>query len=176
MPADSFTLEGYYPGSIGQVVESHALYYHENWGFDVSFESQVAREMGEFFARFDNQISGFWTVRAQNRFAGSVAIDGEKSLTEGARLRWFIVPPEYQGKSSGKRLLKAAIIFCSDVGHNKIFLWTFHGLESARALYERAGFQLVEQHEVAQWGNIIIEQKFELMLSNVNLDGLDADS
>ncbi|MGC8658352.1 MAG: GNAT family N-acetyltransferase [Desulfomonilaceae bacterium] len=166
MNGDGFEIGGYYPGSIGHVVEAHAVYYSEYWGFDVSFESQVAREMGDFFARFDSKISGFWTIREKARFVGSVAIDGENSLKEGARLRWFIVQPEFQGKSSGKYLLKTAIEFCSQVGHNKIFLWTFRGLESARSLYERAGFQLVLEHEVAQWGNVIVEQKFELQLPN----------
>ncbi len=172
MICDSFTVGGYYPGSIGQIVEAHALYYSENWGFDVSFETQVATELGEFMGRFDPKIHGFWTAWDKTSFVGSIAIDGEKSITEGARLRWFIVGYSCRGKGVGKRLLSIAIKFCADVGHNKVFLWTFRGLDAARNLYEQVGFELAEEKEVAQWGTVIVEQKFELKIGNLNNDNL----
>ena len=172
MICDSFTLGGYYPGSIGQIVEAHALYYSENWGFDVSFESQVAMELGGFMSRFNPKIHGFWTAQDQKLFAGSIAIDGENSITEGARLRWFIVGPHCRDKGIGKRLLNISVKFCADVGHSKVFLWTFRGLDAARNLYERVGFELVEEKEVAQWGTMIVEQKFELEIGNMNTDNL----
>lgn len=172
MIGDSFKVGGYYPGSIGQVIEAHALYYSEHWGFDVSFESQVAMELGEFMGCFDPRIDGFWPVREQTDFAGSIAIDGKKSNTEGARLRWFIISPHYRGKGFGKRLLSIAIKFCADVGHNKVFLWTFRGLDAARNLYEQVGFKLAEENEVAQWGTVIVEQKFELKIGNLNIENL----
>ncbi len=31
---------GYFPGSIGCVVNLHARYYHAHWGFGVFFEAQ----------------------------------------------------------------------------------------------------------------------------------------
>ena len=31
---------GYFPGSIGRVVELHARYYHAHWGFGPLFEAQ----------------------------------------------------------------------------------------------------------------------------------------
>lgn len=164
MTCDRFMLAGYYPGSIGRVVEAHALYYHEHWGFDVSFESQVARELGEFTGRFDTSSDGFWTARDGDRFVGSVAIDGMRTNDEGARLRWFIVEPDCQGVGLGKTLLTAAVEFCKKVGHRKVFLWTFRGLDPARRLYEGAGFTLEEEHEVIQWGGAIVEQKFELSI------------
>jgi hypothetical protein len=45
-------ITGYYPGAIGDVTRCHAIYYYENWGFDVTFESQVGRELSEFLSRF----------------------------------------------------------------------------------------------------------------------------
>ena len=41
-------ITGYFPGVIGRITETHAVYYHENWGFDASFETQVGRELSEF--------------------------------------------------------------------------------------------------------------------------------
>ncbi len=157
---------GYYPGAIGRIVEFHATYYHDNWGFDISFETQVARELAEFLSRFDPSSDGFWTARVQGRLAGAVAIDGHLAATEGARLRWLIVDPAVHGHRIGSSLVSRAANFCREVGHPKAFLWTFRGLETARGLYEREGFVLTEEHEVDQWGQRIQEQKFELTLRN----------
>jgi GNAT superfamily N-acetyltransferase len=155
---------GYYPGAIGKIVELHATYYYDHWGFDITFETQVARELAEFLSRFDARIDAFWTARVQGRFAGSVAIDGHSASTEGARLRWLIVDPAGHGHGIGSSLVSRAVTFCRDAGHARAFLWTFRGLDEARRLYEREGFLLTEEHEVNQWGQKITEQKFELAI------------
>jgi GNAT superfamily N-acetyltransferase len=155
-------LMGYFPGVIGKITELHAVYYHDNWGFDISFETQVGRELSEFLSRFDPTADGFWAALVDGDFAGAIAIDG--SQPEGARLRWFIIRPDFQGTGIGTALMRKAVDFCKAAGHRKMFLWTFKGLDAARTLYERAGFILTEEHEVAQWGQTIKEQKFELAL------------
>lgn len=50
------------------------------------------------------------------------------------------------------------------VQYKKVYLWTFQGLNTARHLYEKCGFKLVEEHEGTQWGKTVIEQKFLLEL------------
>lgn len=157
-------LQGYFPGVVGQITEAHALYYHTQWGFDVSFETQVARELSEFLAGFDPGCDGLWVARREGRFAGSIAINGHHAETAGARLRWFIVIPEFQGAGIGTQLIRLAVGFCRDRGYPKVYLWTFEGLIAARRLYETSGFSLCEEHAVAQWGQSIREQKFEMNL------------
>lgn len=159
-------LNGYFPGAIGKVTELDAVYYHEHWGFDITFETQVGRELSLFMTDFVPDRDGFWTAFCRGRFAGSISIDGSLGSTEGARLRWFIIEPEFQGRGIGRELIGAAIQFCRKAGHKKVFLWTFRGLEAARKLYEEAGFQLTEESELDQWGSRISEQKFELELHN----------
>ncbi len=144
------------------MTELHALYYFENWGFDISFESQVARELSEFMVRLDSSRDGFWAAFVNGAFAGAIAIDG--SSPEGARLRWFIVDPGFHGHGIGHKLLDAAVKFCRDAGHSQVYLWTFKGLDAARKLYESVGFHLAEEHWIDQWGSRILEQKFELKL------------
>jgi GNAT superfamily N-acetyltransferase len=161
-PQPEVALMGYFPGVVGQITELHAVYYHDNWGFDLSFETQVGRELSEFLSRFDPTVDGFWAALQNGDFAGAIAIDGSQS--EGARLRWFIVRSNLQAAGIGTTLIRKAIDFCRAAGHKKIYLWTFKGLDAARTLYERAGFVLTEEHEVAQWGSVITEQKFELAL------------
>ena len=97
-------------------------------------------------------------------FAGSVAIDGSDAGTQGARLRWFIVSPAFQGRGIGKALLGKSVQFCKVVGHKRVFLWTFEGLDTARYLYDAVGFRLSQEHEVRQWGREIKEQRFDLTL------------
>lgn len=153
--------QGYFPGAVGRIVELHATYYYENWGFDLSFETQVARELSEFLTRFHAQTNGFWTAHVSGTFAGAVAVDGYLASTEGARLRWFIVAPAFHAHGIGSALIDRAMMFCRQAGHQRVFLWTFKGLDPARRLYERAGFRLTEEHDIEQWGQHIREQKFE---------------
>jgi len=98
------------------------------------------------------------------RFAGSIAVNGQLDAVDEARLRWFIVHPDFQGLGLGLKLIELAMDFSRRAGFRKVILWTFQGLSTARRLYEGAGFCLTEQHQVRQWGNTIVEQKFELDL------------
>ncbi len=154
------TLMGYFPGAIGKVTELHAVYYHECWNFDISFEIQVAAELSAFLSRFDPESDAIITAFVDDHFAGSVAIDG--ATPDGARLRWFIVDPKFQGAGIGRKLADAAMTFCSASGTSMIHLWTFRGLDCARHIYEELGFTLSEEHEAQQWGSTIIEQRFDL--------------
>jgi GNAT superfamily N-acetyltransferase len=153
--------QGYFPGAVGRIVHLHAVYYHDNWGFDITFETQVAREFSEFLCRFDPETDGFWTAHVNGNFAGSVALDGKLASTEGARLRWLIVDPAFHGQGIGSLLVQRTVTFCRQAGHHRIFLWTFQGLAPARRVYEQEGFQLTEEHDILQWGQNIREQKFE---------------
>ena len=158
-------IRGYYPGVVGKITELHAVYYYENWGFDVTFETQVGRELSEFVRQFDEKRDGLWVADKKGHFAGAIAIDGTLAFEEGARLRWFIVAPRFQKAGIGKELIGRAIGFCRQHRYPKVYLWTFKGLEDARRLYEAESFRLSEENQVDQWGQIIREQKYELDLS-----------
>ena len=162
--SNQFKLRGYYPGVLGEITRLHAVYYHDQWGFDISFEAQEGKELCEFMSRFNREKDGLWTAVVDEKFAGSVAIDGRLAETEGARLRWLIVDPTCQGLGLGKILVKKTVEFCRSAGHKRIYLWTFQGLEAARHVYEREGFILTEEREVDQWGGLITEQRFDLVL------------
>jgi GNAT superfamily N-acetyltransferase len=156
--------QGYIPGVVGRVTAAHAVYYHRNWGFDVSFETQVATELSAFVVALDPNRDGLWSACCNDRVAGFIAIDGREAGSEGARLRWFLVLPEFQGAGIGSRLARTAVEFCRQRGYPRVFLWTFQGLTAARRIYEGCGFGLCEEHDVAQWGQRIREQKFVLNL------------
>jgi GNAT superfamily N-acetyltransferase len=155
---------GYVPGAIGRVAEMHALYYSRHWGFGQYFEAKVAAGLCEFLDRLDETRDRFWAARVHDRVEGSLAIDGVKSETEGAHLRWFIMSAALRGTGLGNRLMREAIDFCVEAGHPRIYLWTFEGLDSARHLYGKFGFRLAEQFTGSQWGPPVQEQKFVLKI------------
>jgi GNAT superfamily N-acetyltransferase len=154
----------YIPGIIGAITSLHAKYYYEYWHFSLSFESKVATELSAFMERLDPACDRIWVAVENGEVIGSLVIDGSDASGEGARLRWFIVAPEYQGKGLGNRLMDEAIEFCHNAGFGKVYLTTFVGLQAASHLYEKAGFTLIEEREDDNWGKTVIEQKFELLL------------
>jgi len=162
--ADEIQFSGYFPGVVGKVTALHAEYYAEHWDFDRSFEAQVGRELADFVERFSESRDELVVAVREKHVVGCIAVDGSVAATEGARIRWFIVAPPEQGKGLGKSLLSHSIQFCMKCGYEKIFLWTFEGLNRARMLYEQQGFRLAFEHEVDQWGTHIREQKFERTL------------
>jgi GNAT superfamily N-acetyltransferase len=155
---------GYVPGAIGKMTELHATYYKHHWDFDLFFESKVATELSEFLNRFNPVHDGFWLAMTGEKIVGGVAIDGNEAKTSGARLRWFIVDPEYQGRGIGQRLLKEAIAFCRRANAHCIYLHSFAGLDAARHVYEKFGFVLREEKQDKTWGRVVTEQTFELLL------------
>ncbi len=160
---EAFEITGYYPGLLGEIVALHGRYYTEAMSFDITFEIQEGLELSGFMGRFDPTRDGLWAATAGERFAGAVVIDGLLKDRHGARLRWFIVSPEYQGRGLGWNLIQRAVGFCRERKHPRIFLRTVEGLEAARALYLKAGFVLVESHPVVQWGRTdLVEQKYVL--------------
>ncbi|HDR14031.1 MAG TPA: GNAT family N-acetyltransferase [Desulfobacteraceae bacterium] len=159
--AADVSFSGYFPGALGMILEAHGSYYHEAWGFDSSFETQEGRELSEFFTRYTEGRDYLRVALAGGDFAGSIAVDGSCEGPDGARLRWFIVKPGFQGQGIGNALMNDAMTFCRVAGHRKVHLWTFEGLDAARHLYEKAGFLLTKERPVRQWGRgRVNEQKF----------------
>jgi GNAT superfamily N-acetyltransferase len=160
---------GYIPGSIGRIAEIHGVYYHEHWGFGPFFEAKVATELAEFTGRYDDKRDGLWTALLGGRIEGSIAIDGihAEEMDMGAHLRWFIVSASLHERGIGSQLIAAAMRFCRNRGYQKIYLWTFEGLDPARHLYEKNGFTLMEQQRGTMWGAEVNEQRFELSLDQV---------
>jgi len=113
---------GYFPGSIGLVLELHARYYHAHWGFGVLFEAQLARGLAEFFGRYNELRDGFWIAAVSGRVEGSITIDGVHAADTGAHLRWFIMSDALRGKGVGTRLINTAVDFCRAKKYRRVYL------------------------------------------------------
>jgi len=154
-------MPGYIPGAIGRITELHAHYYSAHHGFGLFFEAKVATEMSALLNNFNPDRDGFWTASYDGQIIGSIAIDGSEAQSKGARLRWLIVAPGFQGRGTGTRLVESALKFCADRGFGKIYLTTFAGLDAARHIYEKTGFRLVFEERGDFWGGPQLEQRFE---------------
>jgi len=158
-------LVGYVPGALGRITQLHGTYYAQHWGLGLYFEAKVAIEMAEFLGRFNAEHDGMWFARINGEIVGSIVIDGSQAASEGARLRWFIVDPVYQGQGVGRQLMDAAMDFCREKQFRRVYLTTFEGLAAARHLYEKYGFQLCGEADGSHLtGNAsLTEQVFEFL-------------
>jgi len=160
---NTIELCGYEPGAIGRITELQASYYAKDWGLGLYFEAKCATEMSEFLSRFDPAHDGAWFAKTNGQIVGGVFIDGKDALGEGARLRWFIIDPRYQGQGIGNLLMNAAMAFCKQKQFPRVYLTTFAGLVTARHLYEKHGFvQCAEKDGSHLTGKAsLVEQVFE---------------
>jgi len=156
-------VEGHRSGALGRLVEMHALYYAREWGFGIFFETKVATESAVFFDRINAVTDRAWFVLQGGTVVGSLIIDGGEvgSHIQGAHLRWFILDEACRGQGLGDQLMRQAVDFCDKHGFARVYLTTFAGLDAARALYERHGFQLVRETADRTWGSLVTEQLFE---------------
>ncbi|HKI98158.1 MAG TPA: GNAT family N-acetyltransferase [bacterium] len=157
-------ITGFVPGTIGRVTELHGRYYSRHWGLDMRFEAEVARELGEFMGRYDPARDSIWAAVDGDTILGSITIDGSGTPGNDARLRWFILDEACQGRGVGQRLMAAAMDFCAAAGFEHVFLWTFRGLDAARALYDRWGFQVTDSFEDTDWGHPVLHQRLDKVL------------
>lgn len=157
--------EGYTPGLCGRITEMHARYYSQLTGFGLPFETLVAGGMAEFLSRLGSPQNSTWCVEQAGQILGGVSIDGEDLGGNVAHLRWFIIDDTLRGRGMGQQLMLAAMQFCRERGFDEVHLWTFRGLDAARALYERHGFVLVDEWQGDQYGKAVKEQKFVCRLT-----------
>ena len=140
---------GYEPGVIGRIGELHGRYYAAAWGSGAAFEMQVLRGVCDFIQAYDPRTHVLLTAHAGDVLIGSAAV---LAFPESGRaqLRYVIVDPAWQGRGAGRALLQAALAWCRERGVATCFLWTVEGLPASRAMYERAGFRVVERVDDAR--------------------------
>ncbi|MBB3285960.1 MULTISPECIES: helix-turn-helix domain-containing GNAT family N-acetyltransferase [Rhizobium] len=150
------------PGDIGWIVQSQARFYTEEFGWDDRFEGLVAEVAGKFLSNFNPQKDRCWIAERSGLNIGSSMIaDGGDGV---AKLRLLYVDKTARGLGLGKLLVDECIRFSRDAGYGKLSLWTNDILDTARAIYVKAGFKLVGEERHCMFGPELNGQTWELDL------------
>lgn len=162
-PLPIHTCKGYRAGVIAEIVKLHMDYYGPNWGFGRPFECGLATGLGAFLSDYADCHDLLHSVCDE---AGSllavIAVSGRDTFPQSARIRWFVVAGQAQGRGLGRQLLQTALAFCRDAGFQSAWLTTFEGLDAARSLYLNAGFKQIGEAEQDEWSGGVREQHYEI--------------
>ncbi|WP_326982543.1 bifunctional helix-turn-helix transcriptional regulator/GNAT family N-acetyltransferase [Chryseobacterium sp. MYb264] len=155
--------EGLKPGDIGYLIHVHGKLYTQESGYDMSFEKYVIKTFSEFLENYSAENDKIWLAEYNQQIVGCVAIL-ERS-DEEAQLRWFLTLPMFRGTGIGKKLLNTALEYCKDKKYKNLYLLTTSVQEKAISMYEKVGFVKTESVESLQWGQVLIEERYDLKLS-----------
>ncbi|GAB2556538.1 bifunctional helix-turn-helix transcriptional regulator/GNAT family N-acetyltransferase [Nocardia heshunensis] len=144
------------PGDHGWVIRRNAELYAEEFGWNGEYEALAAKIVADWLNSHDPQRERAWIAEYEGSPVGCVYCMREDDST--ARLRLLLVEPSARGLGVGSALVDECLRFAADVGYTEMVLWTNSILTSARHLYERAGFELVESNPHHSFGVDLVGQ------------------
>lgn len=144
------------PGDMGLVVQQQAQLYAREYGWNSEFEALVAEIVANYLREFDPAGERCWIAEKDGHVIGSVFVVRHDEHT--AKLRMLYVDGSARGLGVGKRLLEETLRFARNAGYQRMILWTTSVLVDARRLYQKAGFQLIEEQPVHSFGKDLVSQ------------------
>jgi DNA-binding MarR family transcriptional regulator/GNAT superfamily N-acetyltransferase len=150
------------PGDHGWVLERHAHLYDDDLGWPPQFEALVARIVADFLSDHDPDRERGWIAELDGERAG--AIYCVRNSDDVAQLRLLFVEDWARGVGLGHKLVDRCIRFARSKGYERMVLWTNSSLDSARRIYDAAGFTQTSEapNEVFPQGTVGQELWLEL--------------
>ena len=155
-PSPSYLLRNPQPGDMGWIIHRQAVLYAQEYGWNNEYEALVAEILAKFVREFDPARERCWIAEKDGKVIGSVFIVRQDDTT--AKLRLLYVDPCARGLGIGSRLVDECLRFSRQVGYTKMVLWTNSILTDARRIYDKAGFQLVEEEVHRSFGKDLVGQ------------------
>jgi len=157
--APMILLRPHRPGDMGWVTSANAALYAQEYGWDISYEALVAKITAEFIETFDPVRERCWIAEMDGERVGSVFCVRKTDAI--AKLRLLIIDPKARGLGLGKRLVDECMRFARESGYTRMTLWTQSNLFAARAIYAKAGFELVAEDPHHSFGVDLIGETWE---------------
>jgi DNA-binding MarR family transcriptional regulator/GNAT superfamily N-acetyltransferase len=160
--ASSYLLRDPQPGDMGWIVHRQGLLYAQEYGWNIDFEALVAEIVAKYVREFDPRSDRCWVAEKDGKVVGSIFVVRHDETT--AKLRLLYVDASARGLGIGHRLVDECLRFARQAGYRKMVLWTNSVLVDARRIYEKAGFQLVEEEAHHSFGKDLVGQTWALDL------------
>ncbi|WP_370223952.1 GNAT family N-acetyltransferase [Cytobacillus sp.] len=157
-----YFLRQHEPGDMGWVVHKHGLLYSQEYGWDERFEALVSQIAADFINNYNPKRERCWIAEMNGEIVGSIfVVEGSEDT---AKLRLLIVDPKARGLGLGSQLVEECINFSRQAGYKKLVLWTNSVLKEARHIYQKKGFQLVNEEKHHSFGHDLVGESWELLL------------
>ncbi|MCT8961082.1 GNAT family N-acetyltransferase [Pseudomonas veronii] len=152
----NYVLRDPQPGDMGLVVQQQSALYAREYQWNWEFEALVAEIVAKYLREFDPTRERCWIAEKDGAVVGSVFVVRHDDST--AKLRMLYVDASARGLGIGQRLVDECLRFARHAGYTRMMLWTMSALTDARRLYQKAGFELVEEEPTLSFGKPLVSQ------------------
>jgi GNAT superfamily N-acetyltransferase len=125
------------------VLERHAYLFEDEGGWGRPFIAMIARLVADYLDEPDPEREAAWVAELDGRRVGSVYC--VRRSDEVAQLRLLFVDAEARGHGVGSKLVGRCVEFARERAYKRMMLSTVSPLESARRIYEAAGFRQTKE-------------------------------
>ena len=157
-----FIVRAFRAGDMGLIASRQSILYREAYGWNTNIEINEGEVTTNFLRNFKAGREQCWVAESDGCMAGSIFLTDEGSGL--SRLRLLYVEPAFQGHGIGDALVSRCVAFARSVGYERVTLWTHSILGTARRIYARHGFRIVETSEHTLFGEPLMGETWELDL------------
>ena len=152
------------PGDVGWIIHRQTVLYHQEYGWDWTYEGLASRILGAFVAEFDPVREDGWVAERGGAIVGSIFLMKSDDPAV-AKLRLLYVEPSARGLGLGRTLVATCVERARELGYRELTLWTNDVLVAAHRIYQAAGFRLISEAPHHSFGHDLVGQTWTLDLA-----------